>query len=69
MIDDLVADGLDAGAASLVPASLRRQLNERTSAIPCFSLVELVEGTEEAPYFFTKADLVSRAIAGAEPDA
>ena len=54
----LLQDGLDAGARSLVPPALRRQLNQKTSAIPMFSLAELVEGTEEAPYFFTKADMV-----------
>ena len=59
VIDDLVNDGLDAGAKSLVPKDLRSQLNSKTSSIPMFSLAELVEGTETAPHFFTKADMVT----------
>jgi hypothetical protein len=57
-IDDLVQAGLDAGAKSLCPRRIREQLNQKTSAIPLFSLEELVEGTETAPYFFTKQDMV-----------
>jgi len=59
VIADLVNDGLDAGAKSLVPKDLRKQLNSKTSTIPMFSFHELVEGTETAPHFFTKADLVA----------
>lgn len=58
VIEDLEHDGLDAGAKALCPPELRKQLNKRTSTIPMFSLNELVEGTNTAPYFFTKADMV-----------
>ena len=58
VIRDLVQAGLASEAKDLCPAALRSQLNQRTSAIPMFSLAELVEGTETAPYFFTKSDMV-----------
>ena len=58
VINDLVSEGLDAGAKSLCPKDLRNQLNQRTTAIPMFSLDELINGTETAPYFFSKVDMV-----------
>jgi len=58
VLNDLVRDGHADGAKALCPAHLRKQLNPRSTVIPMFSLSELVEGTEAAPYFFTKADAV-----------
>lgn len=46
-------------ATRLCPPTLRKQLNPRTGPLPMFSLEELVEGTEEAPYFFSHHDLVA----------
>jgi len=48
----------EADSKRLCPPSLRKQLNERTGPIPMFSLEELVEGTETAPYFFSHNDLL-----------
>jgi len=45
-------------AKRLCPPTLRKQLNERTGTLPMLSLQELIEGTDEAPYFFSHADLV-----------
>ena len=49
----------EADAKRLCPPSLRKQMNERTSPIPMFSLHELVEGTDVAPYFFSQMDMVA----------
>jgi len=46
-------------ATRLCPPTLRKQLNPRTGPLPMFSLEELVEGTEEAPYFFSQHDMVA----------
>jgi len=47
----------EAELKSLCPASLRKQMNQRTETIPMFSLVELLEGAVYQPYFFTHIDL------------
>ena len=46
-------------ATRLCPPTLRKQLNPRTGPLPMFSLEELVEGTDEAPYFFSQHDMVA----------
>lgn len=55
----LLAEIGAASSEALCPAAVREQLNARTSIIPMFSMPELINNTEAAPYFFSKADMVT----------